>query len=104
MASIKIWMNVKSHLRNERRVPGSEKLTALDLQVYRAAVFSKIENFESVPGGETGVFMVGDAAFGVPFFRALNAGLMSGSRLAEELAGALVSGDIALHVNKYLFF
>ncbi len=30
-------------------------------------------------------FLVGDAAFGVPFFRALNNGLMCGSQLAQAL-------------------
>ena len=81
MESIKIWMNVKAQLYSERRVPGSEKLTALDLAVYRA------REFVTISRGQSRAFcLVGDSAFGVPFFRALNNGLLCGTKLAEELA------------------
>jgi hypothetical protein len=35
------------------------------------------------------VFLVGDAAFGVPYFRALNNGLLCGTKLAETLAAVM---------------
>eukprot|EP00026_Physarum_polycephalum_P007999 Phypoly_transcript_08073.p1 GENE.Phypoly_transcript_08073~~Phypoly_transcript_08073.p1 ORF type:complete len:361 (+),score=66.55 Phypoly_transcript_08073:422-1504(+) len=99
LESIRIWMNVKTQLYAERRVPGSEKLTALDLAVYRARDFVKID---AAHAHARAFCLVGDAAFGVPFFRALNNGLLSGTRLAEELA-KLADSDFASleHLNRY---
>ncbi len=59
MDSITTWMNVKANVYNERRVPGSEKLSALDLSVYRSSEFVKVDN-------ERAYCLVGDAAFGMP--------------------------------------
>jgi len=72
-------MNAKKILLGEERVPGSEKITALNLSVYCSAEVATIEDGRAY-------FLVGDAAFGVPFFRALNNGLMCGSKLAHSLA------------------
>ena len=78
LESITIWMNAKSLLVGEKRVPGSEKISALNLSVYRS---SKV----ALTKGDTCYFLVGDSAFGVPFFRALNNGLLCGTKLASTL-------------------
>ena len=82
LESIKIWLNAKKVLKNESRVPGSEKLSSLNLSVYQAknvGIYDKNKAF----------FLVGDSAFGVPYFRALNNGLMCGTKLAEYLSVVL---------------
>lgn len=100
-------MNVKAHLHKERRVPGSEKLTALDLTVYRSSQYVKFvdspssSNDNKLP--KKAFCIVGDAAFGVPFFRALNAGLLSGSKLGEELSQVILSDDVEGPLKKYLY-
>lgn len=77
--AINMWLNGKAHFNKEARVPGSEKLTSLKLSAYRAKQFyTKYNNKD--------VFLVGDAAFGVPFFRALNNGFLCGTHLAFTLA------------------
>lgn len=40
-------------------------------------------------------FLVGDAAFGVPFFRALNNGLLCGSHLAHTIVEVVNRGSAA---------
>jgi hypothetical protein len=60
--SITMWMNAKQKFANEQRVPGSEKITALNLSVYLAS-------HVTLSTDKTHYFLVGDSAFGVPFFR-----------------------------------
>ena len=84
MHSITTWLNVKALHLGEVRVPGSEKVTPLKLSVYRSAEFC----FNAmIPGIDRPLptYLVGDAAFGVPFFRALNNGFLCGSMLARCL-------------------
>ena len=83
--SLTIWFNAKSQLCGEKRVPGSEKITALNLSVYCSKYLAAphLEFSDKVPRH---YFLVGDAAFGVPFFRALNNGLICGSKLAKAVA------------------
>lgn len=58
---------------------GSARLTKLELSLYASRRFATFK-------GNTAWFLVGDAALGVPYFRALNSGLMLASRLAQILA------------------
>jgi 2-polyprenyl-6-methoxyphenol hydroxylase-like FAD-dependent oxidoreductase len=59
-------------------VEGSARLSKLVLSLYAAKRFG-------VQRGDKAWFLVGDAAMGVPYFRALNCGMMLGSRLAMLL-------------------
>lgn len=89
----KILLNVKCDLIQKlstRPLLNQAKLeftpsTLLTLTTYRAP---KGHTFLKTPQGNTvSVLFVGDAAFGVPYFRALNAGLMLASRLAHIYRG-----------------
>lgn len=74
--SINAWLIAREDLTNERRITDSEKITAINLPVYRSKEFA-------LEHANKKWFLVGDAALGVPYFRALNAGLMSGTQLAK---------------------
>jgi hypothetical protein len=77
LEAIILWINVRKHCTKEERVDGSEKISALHLDVYQSdkVTYEDKEHHRAY-------FLVGDAAFGVPFFRALNNGLLCGSKLA----------------------
>lgn len=60
-------------------VAGSARLSKLELNQYAARRFAVMHE-------ERAWFLAGDAAMGVPYFRALNSGLMLGSRLAHIIA------------------
>lgn len=73
-ATVRKWLLIRrSHWPDERYSNG--RCTSLDLAVYHAVNVAKRD-------GPRSVFCVGDAAFGVPFFRALNNGLLSATQLA----------------------
>jgi len=72
---IKTYMNVRAEKAGEVYAEGSAKLSKLTLSVYSAKKFAVVKEGR-------GWYIVGDAAMGVPYFRALNAGLIMGSQLA----------------------
>lgn len=72
---IKTYMNIRAEKAGEVYAQGSAKLSKLTLSVYSAKKFAVVKEGR-------GWFIVGDAAMGVPYFRALNAGLIMGSQLA----------------------
>jgi hypothetical protein len=84
LESITIWVNAKKVLKDEKRVPGSEKLSSLNLSVYQSKEFGYFDSSKNKT-----FFLVGDSAFGVPYFRSLNNGLLSGTKLAEYLSVVL---------------
>ncbi len=84
LEAITLWMNVRYHCTKEERVAGSEKISALHLDVYQSDKVSYDDKDH-----HRAYFLVGDAAFGVPFFRALNNGLLCGSKLAFCLSDLL---------------
>ncbi len=77
LESLSIWMNARAHITGEQLVPDSLRLSVTSLAPYRSAVFVRRRAVADAPA-----ILVGDAAFGVPFFRSLNNGLLSGTRLA----------------------
>lgn len=80
MQTIKIWLNAKAKIDKELRVRGSEKITVTKLSSYAAKhVFKKIDD-------NTVCAIVGDAAAGVPFFRAGFMGFSSGKKLADAIS------------------
>lgn len=81
-----------------RLLPQSGRLSKLVLSMYAARHFV-------VHKSDFAWFLCGDAALAVPYFRALNSGLMLASRLAQILAKADLSTDAGLKraVAKYEF-
>jgi 2-polyprenyl-6-methoxyphenol hydroxylase-like FAD-dependent oxidoreductase len=77
-------------------VTGTERVTKLQLNLYAAKRFATMR-------GDVAWFLVGDAAMGVPYFRALNSGLMLASRLAQIIAKTDYprEGDLAKKVERY---
>lgn len=77
--NIMTWLNVKEEVLKEQRVVDSEKITVTRLSIYASKTFVKQD-------GNATWCLVGDAAFGVPFFRSLNNGLLSGTKLAKAIS------------------
>lgn len=77
--SVHAWLIARKDLTEEKRIINSEKITAINLPVYRSKRFAMDHHNKKW-------FLVGDAALGVPYFRALNAGFMSGTQLAKIIA------------------
>lgn len=84
---IKTYMNVRADKAGEVYAAGSAKLSKLTLSVYSAKKFA-------VTREGRGWFIVGDAAMGVPYFRALNAGLIMGSQLAAIVTRSYASPSV----------
>lgn len=76
------WINFREGQTGQKRVPNSEKITTTSLGCYASKKVVKMMH------GKT-FALVGDAAFGVPFFRSLNNGLKEGTKLAAQLARVL---------------
>lgn len=81
MDKIRLWLNLKAN-KGEKRVKDSEQITATRLGFYASKEVVKEEN------GVT-YCLVGDAAFGVPFFKSLNNGLQAGTSLSQKIVASL---------------
>lgn len=79
-ATIDNWLNARFKLADEVRVDGSERITVTELGVYASKEFVKTNN-----KGQHFI-LLGDEAFGVPFFRSLNNALLCGTELSDCLA------------------
>lgn len=80
LEAITIWLNAREYCTGERRIEGSLRISVLHLSVYLAERVALLDEDRQVS-----FFLVGDAAFGVPFYRSLNNGLICGSKLAVSL-------------------
>ena len=78
---------------------GSLKITPVDLSVTCSAAVQACAWRRQRPDNGSAapylLYLVGDAAFGVPFFRSLNNGIICGTRLAESLATVRGGGEPA---------
>lgn len=70
------YFSIRKAQFNDEVVENSKSLTKLTLSVYTAKEFAIKKNKKAW-------FLVGDAAMGVPYFRALNCGLILASRLSQ---------------------
>lgn len=88
---IATYMKARQTLAGEKYRPGSGRLTKLVLSLYAANRFAVLhrDNPADVEPAERAWYLVGDAAMGVPYFRALNAGIILSSQLAGILSGGL---------------
>lgn len=77
------WINFRQGQTGQQRVSNSEKITTTSLGCYASKEVVKMVQ------GKTFV-LVGDAAFGVPFFRSLNNGLKEGTKLATQLSRVII--------------
>lgn len=80
-ADVALYMAARGQSCGESAVEGSSKATKLILSSYASDEFS-------ARVGPAAWFLAGDAAMGVPYFRALNSGMMLSSRLAQILGSA----------------
>jgi 2-polyprenyl-6-methoxyphenol hydroxylase-like FAD-dependent oxidoreductase len=74
-SNIETYLDFRTQELGSRYVAASGKLSKLVLSLYAAKRFG-------IRRADKAWFLVGDAAMGVPYFRALNCGMMLGSRLA----------------------
>jgi 2-polyprenyl-6-methoxyphenol hydroxylase-like FAD-dependent oxidoreductase len=77
-SDVETYLRFRAKTLGTRYVEGSARLSKLVLSLYAAKRFG-------IRRGDKAWFLVGDAAMGVPYFRALNCGMMLGSRLAMLL-------------------
>lgn len=97
LRAMRLWLGARAHYAGETRLrrtdreavrfATSECISSVSLAPYRSVCFSRAGTPKRAP-----IFLVGDAAFGVPFFRALNNGLRCGTALAHVLARLLGEG------------
>lgn len=80
--TINNWLTARAELAGEHRLENSEKITVTNLPVYASKEF--VTNRYSKTW-----FLVGDAAFGVPYYRALNNGILCSSQLAKTIDAML---------------
>lgn len=77
LASINRWRQARGAAFPSETIENI-RCVAVDLNCYRARQYAATD-------GTTNFYLVGDAAFGVPFFRALNNGLMCGTECAKSV-------------------
>jgi hypothetical protein len=95
MRDIRIWMNAKKKLFNEQS--RDEKLICVVLSVYSAPDFVAVRKKQD---GSCPLYaLVGDAAFGVPFYRSLNNGLLCGTQLSQCISTCLTSSPSDRHAS-----
>lgn len=73
-----LYMAARAHSCAEVAVEGSQRVSKLTLSCYANKKFAAMD-------GDAPWYLTGDAAMGVPYFRALNSGMMLSSRLAQIL-------------------
>ncbi|KTD57556.1 FAD-dependent oxidoreductase [Legionella shakespearei] len=77
--SIQPWLSLRKVTLNEELLLDTVKINGVALDVYQSECFAK-------KIGTQNVYLAGDAAAAVPYFRALNAGLISATLLAKTIA------------------
>lgn len=71
-----VWLRARQLMTDEKIIPNTAEVTKFPLLIYRSKQFTKrIDDIH--------IFLLGDGAFGVPYFRALNAGLHCATKLSE---------------------
>lgn len=99
MRDIRIWMNAKKKLFNEQS--RDEKLICVVLSVYSAPDFVTIRKKQD--GSCLLYALVGDAAFGVPFYRSLNNGLLCGTQLSQCISTYLTNSPSDRHAGTHKY-
>jgi hypothetical protein len=82
-ANINAWITKRREKLGEKVIEKSERIAAVPLKIYSAKTLVK----EGAQPGTTWA-LIGDAAFGIPFFRSLNTSFLSGTELASAVASS----------------
>jgi len=100
---IATYMKARQTLAGEIYRPCSGRLTKLVLSLYAANRFAVLhkDNRTATEPAERAWYLVGDAAMGVPYFRALNAGIILGSQLANILNSGLSTASKVQAYNAF---
>jgi 2-polyprenyl-6-methoxyphenol hydroxylase-like FAD-dependent oxidoreductase len=88
--TIQPWLSLRKAALNEEMVKDSEKINGVTLDIYQSECFAK-----EIDGKRA--YVVGDAAAGVPYFRALNAGLIAATETAKAIATSITPDLEALN-------
>jgi hypothetical protein len=86
ISSIKKWLTERRKILNSNERFFNFSIAVLDLSIYAASSFGRRYQNKKC------AFICGDSAAGVPFFRALNNGLLCATKLAQEIVSELQSG------------
>jgi flavin-dependent dehydrogenase len=79
--TIRPWLSLRKEALDEEMILGSEQINGVALNIFQSASFAKKQDGRNV-------YLVGDAAAGVPYFRALNAGLLAAAITAKTIANS----------------
>ena len=80
---INAWIAKRRDRLGEQIIENSVRIAAVPLKIYSAKTLVK----EGAKPGTTWA-LIGDAAFGIPFFRSLNTSFLSGTELASAVAAS----------------
>jgi hypothetical protein len=83
-ASIENWLLLRGSMAKEVRLENSERITVTNLGIYASKAFVKTQ-FSDTPHAKK-VVLMGDEAFGVPYFRSMNNAILCSSVLAKAIA------------------
>lgn len=92
--SMDIWLKERETVLNDAYIENSIKISGLELGIYTSQEVVLQQNNKTW-------MLVGDAAFGVPYFRSLNNGLMCGSELAKQACTFLKDKKNHLPLKNY---
>jgi len=81
-AAVSQWQTARNESTSEKVDKGFNKFP---VPLYRSRRYAKLEENKNNKTNAA-FFLVGDAAMGLPYYRSLNVGLVSGSKLAEVLS------------------
>lgn len=90
------YISIRESTYNETYCVNTSKISKLSLSLYASHKFAVEKN-------NCAWFFVGDAAMGVPYFRALNSGMILGSRLAQILTSKWLSTHQNIHKQIFLY-
>lgn len=97
-----LWSSISGKLKKREEVfdekinPNSVRITAVSLPTYASVLFAKKNEIDQSMWA-----LVGDAAFGSPYFRSLNNGLISSCYLANMAIRLLQGADLIECVTEY---
>ena len=90
--AINIWLNAREKITQETVVENTFSITKIPLDVYTSNTYSKEVNGVQF-------YLVGDAAFSVPYFRALNAGLQCSNQISDLINKAIRKRNVSQLIN-----
>ena len=90
---VNIWLNTRQK-KGEQLITENFKITKIPLERYHSKIFAKQVNNQNI-------FLAGDAAGAVPYFRALNAGFERAAKLGQCIALDINPNNTSKLVDEY---